>query len=551
MSSWNFADVWEVVADALPDAPATVHGDERHSWAELDRRGDAVAAWLLERGIGRGATFAQYLYSCPVYVESLFAAFKLGVPPVNTNYRYGGDELAYLWENGDVAAVVFHGAFAERIAGIRASVPGVRHWLWVDDRSGPRPPWADDYGEVVAASGGATHVRAPWGRSPDDLFLLYTGGTTGMPKGVMWRQDDVFALLNRTAALRYPEDGGLDDVRALLSRPGPSHIPAAPLMHGTGVFTSMAVLDSGGSIVTLTGRHFSAVELLDTVERERVRSLAIVGDAFAKPILAALDAEPGRWDISSLRVVTSSGVMWSPATKEGLLRHAPRLILVDSLGSSEAIGVASSVATGDDGGAGAPASAAFALGPDTRVITDGGRDVVPGSGEAGMVAFRGRVPLGYHKDREKSARTFRIVDGQRWSIPGDFARVEADGSLRLLGRGSQCINTGGEKVYPEEVEEAIKAYPGAVDAVCVGIPDERFGEAIVALVEMAPGAALDPEAIITHVKGRLAPYKAPKRVFGLATMGRAANGKLDYKAMKATATALAAGEELGSRAPGA
>ncbi len=355
-----------------------------------------------------------------------------------------------------------------------------------------------------------------------------------MPKGVMWRQDDVFAVLNRTAPVRFPEDGGLDDVRRMLVKRGPSHVPCAPLMHGTGAFTSMAVLNSGGSIVTLPGRSFDAVELLDTIERVRVRSTAIVGDAFAKPLLQALDASPGRWDLTSLRVMTSSGVMWSTTVKEGLLRHMPELICVDTLGSSEAIGMAASVSTRD----GATSTAAFSLGPTTRVVTDEGRDVVPGSGEVGMVALGDRMPLGYYKDEAKSATTFRIIDGRRWSIPGDFALVEADGSLKLLGRGSQCINTGGEKVFPEEVEEALKTFSGVRDAVCVGVPDDRFGEAVVALAEMSGGADLDAPALIAHVKTRLASYKAPKRVYAIDSIGRAANGKVDYKRLRDTVLAL-------------
>jgi len=556
VSGWNFADVWEAVAETLPSAIATSHGGQHHTWSELERRSDAIAAWLLAHGVARGRSFAQYLYSCPGYIESVFASFKLGIAPVNTNYRYGAEELVYLWDNADAAAVVFHATFSDLIDGIRPQLPGIGQWLWVDDGSGPCPDWATSYDQVVA-SAATSHTRAPWGRSPDDLLLLYTGGTTGMPKGVMWRQDDVFALTNTTAPVRYPEEGGLDDVRSMLVRPGPSHVPCAPLMHGTGLFTSMAMLDSGGSIVTLTGRSFSAVELLDTVSSERVRSLAIVGDAFAKPILAALDAEPDRWDISSLKVVASSGVMWSSATKEGLLRHNPKIVLVDTLGSSEAISMASSVATSSSVGDEAPATAAFTLGPVTRVITEDGRDVVPGSGETGMVAFAGRVPLGYYKDEEKSARTFRVIDGRRWSVPGDFATVEADGSLHLLGRGSQCINTGGEKVYPEEVEEAIKTHPSILDAVCVGVADERFGEAIVALVEPRPGAHVDAPDIIAHVKAVLAAFKAPKRVFSIPSVGRAANGKVDYTALRQQAVELVGtgggvmggGPTRGDRAP--
>jgi len=530
VSAWNFADVWEAVAKTLPDAPALVHGTVRRSWRDLDRRADGLAAWLLEHGIGKDETFGQYLYSCPEYLEAVFAAFKLGIPPVNTNYRYAPEELAYLWDNADCGAVVFHGEFAERIEAVRPAVPRVRTWLWVDDGSGPCPDWAAPF-EEAGATGADGHVVAPWGRSPDDIYIVYTGGTTGVPKGVMWRQDDLFAVLNSSAPVRFPEDGGVGDVAAMLVKPGPRHIPCAPLMHGTGSFTSFAVMNSGGAIVTLTGRHFSPVELLDTIGRENIRSLAIVGDAFAKPILAALDAEPDRWDVSSLRVVTSSGVMFSAATKEGWLRHMPRLIIADTLGSSEAVAMATSVSTAD-----APASTAvFTIGPHTRVITEDGLDVAPGSGEVGLLALKGRVPVGYYKDEEKTARTFRVLAGDRWSIPGDWATVEADGTLRLLGRGSQCINTGGEKVYPEEVEEVLKTHPDVHDAAVVGVPDDRFGEVIVALVEGRPGAELDAAALVAHVKLHLAGYKAPRRVVALRSIGRAPNGKVDYKALRARA----------------
>src|SRR5438105_4773951 len=495
---WNFADVWEVVADVLPDAPAQAQGERRSTWSELDRRADGVARALLEDGIGRQDKVAQYLYNCPEYLETVFAACKAGLVPVNTNYRYGDDELVYLWDNADAVAVVFHGAFTGRIEAIRERVPRVRVWLWVDDGSGPCPGWARPY-EDAAASVGERAVP-PWGRSGDDLIMLYTGGTTGMPKGVMWRQDDLYAVFSEST-MHDPEEADLDAVRRRLGRPGPVGLPACPLMHGTGAFTSYQTMFLGGSVVTLTSRHFDVVELLDTIERERVNSMAIVGDAFARPMLAALDEHPGRWDISSLVVVISSGVIWSEPVKEGLLRHHPGMLLVDAFSSSEALGMGQSIS-----GAGSAAKTAkFSLGDRARVITDDGRDVQPGSGETGRVAVRGRCPVGYYKDPEKTANTFIVIDGERYSMPGDYATVEADGTLRLLGRGSVCINTGGEKVYPEEVEEALKEHPGAGDAVVVGVPDERFGEIICAWVELADaGTAIDEAEVIAHVKGRLA-----------------------------------------------
>ena len=536
-TDWNFADVWETVATIIPDAPATSHGGLQRSWADFEARADAQAAWLLELGVEHQARVAQYLYSGPEYLESLFACFKAGLAPVNTNYRYRAEELAYLWEDAGCSAVVFHGSFVTTIEEVRSSgrARTVRGWLWVDDGTGPCPDWASDY-EQAAESGNRPATRPR--RSGDDLWLLYTGGTTGYPKGVMWRQDDIFSVINRTAPVRYPEDGGLDGVREVLVRPGPVVIPAAPLMHGTGTITAFGALSSGGCVATLTGRSFDPVEALDLIEGARAKSITIVGDAFAKPMLRELDAHPDRWDISSLRVISSSGAMWSTAVKQGLLRHQEDLILVDTLGSSEAIGMASLVARSDESDA---ATATFRLGPDTQVLTDDGRAVVPGSGESGVLALRGRGPIGYLNDPEKSAQTFRIIDGERWAMPGDHATVEADGTITLLGRGSQCINTGGEKVYPEEVEEALKLHPAVVDAAVVGVPDDRFGQAVTALVSLRPGSDCDEAALIASVKGSLAAYKAPKRVFAVDDVGRAPNGKLDYKGAKARAESLAAG----------
>ena len=531
MAGWNFADAWEAVAETLPDSPALLHGEQVVTWADFDARADGVAAALLDAGVTEGTTVAQYLTNRPEYLESVFAAFKLGLPPVNTNYRYVDDELVYLWDNADTSAVVFEGRYAGRIEGIRDRVPGVKAWLWVDDGSDPCPDWAMPY--EGAATGGAGRTAAPWGRSGDSLYLLYTGGTTGMPKGVMWRNDDLLLVLNDGAprARKLPEDADLDRLREVASTPGIRTLPACPLMHGTGAFNAFTALTVGGSVVTLTGASFDPVELLDAVEQQQVNNTAIVGDAFARPILAALDAEPDRWDISSLKVIVSSGVMWSQATKDGLLRHNPRMLLVDTLGSSEAIGMASSVSTGtsDGGGTSAARTATFTLGPSTKVIADDGTEVRPGDDAIGKIAIKGRTPVGYFKDPVKSAETFVRIGDATYSMPGDYARVEADGTLVLLGRGSVCINTGGEKVFPEEVEEALKEHPGVHDAVVVGLPDERFGQAITAVVETVPGASPSEQELIDAVKAHHASYKAPKRVVFVDSLSRAANGKVDYK----------------------
>ena len=311
-------------------------------------------------------------------------------------------------------------------------------------------------------------------------------------------------------------------------------LPACPLMHGTGQFSSFLAMIIGGGVVTLPDPRFDPAALWRTAAQHSVNGIAIVGDAFARPMLAELDAHPGEYDLSHLRVISSSGVMWSQEVKDGLLRHLPDVLLFDSLGSSEAVGMGASVA-----GHGLSAGTArFGLGPGARVIGPDDRDIAPGSGEVGVIALPGFLPLGYYKDPEKTARTFRTIDGTRYTIPGDCATVDGEGAIHLLGRGSVVINTGGEKVYPEEVEEVIKRLPAVADAVCVGVPDERFGERVCALVQVVAGATLDPDAVSQAVRTELAGYKVPRTVRVVPTIGRSPAGKVDYPALRR----LAAGE---------
>ena len=538
MTAWNFATTWEIAADNLGDAPALAQGDRTVSWAEFDRRADGVARTLLDAGARQQDKVAQYLYNCPEYLEAMFACFKAGLVPVNTNYRYADDELVYLWDNADAVAVVFHGTFTERIEGIRQRLSKVATWLWVDDGSGPCPAWATPYEDAAATA--TERVVPPWGRGDDDLLFMYTGGTTGMPKGVMWRQDSMMRAVTGATNPVYRDDPDYEGLRSQITAPGLKMIPGCPLMHGTGQFTSLLTLSTGGCVVTLTNRHFDVTELLNTITDQGINMVVIVGDAFAKPMVAALDAEPDRGNLSSVLAMTSSGVMWSQETKAALLRHNPTMMLIDAFSSSEAIGLGQSVSTAG----GEAGTAKFVLGETSRVITDDGRDVAPGSGEIGRVAVKGFTPIGYYKDPEKSAATFVRIEGETYSIPGDYATVEADGTLTLLGRGSVCINTGGEKVFPEEVEETLKLHDAVHDSVVVGLPDDKFGEAITAVVELQPGGAADEDELIEHVKGKLASFKAPKRVVTIDTIGRAPNGKVDYKRMKRYA-ADELGVELG------
>ncbi len=529
--SWNFGDLLDGIDAVLPgEATALAHGEKVVTWAELRRRSNNLAVALRARGAAPGDRVAFYMRNGTEYMESLAACFKARLVHVNVNYRYLDDELWYILDNSDARFVVFGDEFAPRLERVRARLPGVAaHVQW---GSAPEP-WATAY-EDLAESGTGEPLDIE--RSPDDLLFVYTGGTTGMPKGVMWRAGDLWGALGqgRTAVANLGEPPAtpqihIDNVGRF--GPAPSQIPACPLMHGTGLFTAIGTLSGGGGVVTLTGAGFDPEELFDTVQRHRAASVVIVGDAYARPMLKVLDESPDRFDLSSLKLIVSSGVMWSREVKQGLLRHHPGMLLVDSFGSSEAVGFGTSVTAAK----GETRTAKFVIGESCKVFTEDHREVLPGSPERGFIARSGPIPLGYHKDPKKSAETFPVIQGVRYSMPGDWCTVEADGTLTLLGRGSVCINTAGEKVHPEEVEEALKTHPDVEDALVVGLPDEKWGQAVTAVVQLRSGRRFDEEEIRGHVRARLAGYKTPKRVVAVASMFRAPNGKADYKAAAAHA----------------
>jgi 3-oxocholest-4-en-26-oate---CoA ligase len=540
----HFGAIWEAVSDAVPDAPAVVHGTRRHSWRDYEQRAARLARALQEAGLGPHSKVGMYLYNAPEYCETNFAAMKIRGIPINVNYRYLDDELAYLLDNADAEALVFHSSLGDRVARVRQRLPKLRLLVEVDD--GPaadgsrRVEGALPYEELQKMLAPAERV-APRG---DEIYMLYTGGTTGMPKGVMYPM----SAFTQFFLEAYPAMVGLEPLagpetlpalakrlhatgRATVSMSGP------PLMHGTGCWLGMMVPHMlGGTAALLTGRGFDPVELWDTVERERIDLLVVVGDAFAKPMLRALDEHPGRWDASSLSLIVSSGAMFSLEVKLGLIRHLPRLAISDVLGSTEG-GMGFSIVR-----AGSTAETArFQLNPTTRVFREDGREVRPGSGEVGMVANGGLVPLGYYKDPEKSARTFRDVNGARYAFPGDMATVDADGRITLLGRGSNCINSGGEKIFPEEVEEALKGHAAVEDALVFGAPDDRFGQRVVGVASLAPGAGVSPDEILADARARLASFKLPKQLVLVARVPRAPNGKADYPAARRLFEAATAG----------
>lgn len=531
--NWNLGDILDAIEPAIPqDAPALIHGDRIVTWPEMAARSNNVARALRKRGACDGAKVAFYMRNRPEYGELMAACFKGRLTHVNINYRYRPEEVFYIFNDSDSEVIVYSSEFRDCIVELKDRLEKVHTFVEVGDAS-QIAPFAIPY-ETLAQEGDGSALGIT--RSPDDLLFIYTGGTTGMPKGVMWRHDDMRKAQLDAQKLLGPVPQTIEENVALITSQGPGRrtLPSCPLMHGTGFITAIGTLMSGGAIVTLSDPSFDAIELWETVDTHQVESISIVGDAFAKPMLQALDNNPGRWDTSSLVSIVSSGVMWSKEVKAGLCKHIPQVVLMDSFGASEGLGFGLSVTTAEGG----TNTAKFAIGEFCDVFDENDQKVTPGSGVPGYIARKGAIPAGYYKDPEKSAKTFRTIDGVRYSIPGDWCTVEADGSLTLLGRGSVCINTAGEKVYPEEVEEVLKTHPAIADALVVGVPSEKWGQAVTAVVHLSGDVAFDEQGVKDHVRQQLAGYKTPKAIHPTKTALRASNGKADYATAKAIAERL-------------
>ncbi len=516
--------VGAAMAEEMGDEPALVHGDEVIDWRTFDQRTDALAAAFLESGARPGDRVAHLMRNSPAYLLTTGAAFKARMVHVNVNYRYTGPELLYILANSDSSVVVFDAEFADVLDGLRAELPNVRLWLQV---GGTTAPFAQDF-EAAATSG----ARAPsMAHDPADLLFIYTGGTTGLPKGVMWEQSVLWQLLGAGAPLPgMPGPATLDEhvARILAGQPRRRLLALPPLMHGTGLLMGIYALALGGMVITSAGRGFDPREALALSARHQPDVIVIVGDAFARPLLRAIEA--GEGTLGQPGMMISSGTMWSPEVKAGLIAHCPGMICYDAFGSSEGLGLGAAIST-----AAAPAAPTrFAHDGDTMLIDEDDRPIAE-AGVPGRVARAGLLPLGYWRDAKKTAQTFRMVNGQRCSVPGDWGVLDADGFITLLGRGSQCINSGGEKIFPEEVEEALKTHPAVEDALVFGVADERWGQAVTAVVETA--APVDADELKRHVRDHLAAYKAPKRIVFAPRCPRAPNGKADYAAARALAEA--------------
>lgn len=534
----NLATAWEAIADEIGDLPAISVSGERSAWSVFEDRASRLATTLLEHGLGRDSKVALYLYNGREYPEAQFAAFKLRGIPANVNYRYNGDELAYIVGNADAEVLFYDYTLEDRVDQARSSCPDLRLIVRVGGDPNDVPDWAVPF-EVAASADPAARIN----RSGSDLWFLYTGGTTGMPKAVMWDHnnllggmegffrpfhEDVPTTPTQAAAIASRLTEAEKEIRQLC---------AAPLMHGTSGIPALATLSHGGMLATLQTHKFDADELWRVVEKERITMITMVGDAFGRPMLESLDRAETKghpFDLSSLRLLISSGVVFSQNLKEALLDHHPCTIL-DSLGSSEGTGMASQITSrrkklGQLPGQGPR----FVLSEHTRVFNEEGVDVIPGSGAEGRVAISWPLPLGYFKDPKKTEETFPTINGQRWSVPGDWATVESDGSITLLGRGSGCINTGGEKVYPEEIEEALKELEPVVDCNVVGMDDERWGQVVTAVVELAEPGLADENGLRSQLRNRIAAYKIPKKIVFVDELKRSPNGKSDYRWAQAT-----------------
>ncbi len=542
--SENWATLWEAFADAQPDHTALVVGETTLTWRELDDHAARLVTVLAERGVAPGTRIAQLMFNCPEYLASSYAAFKSRATPVNVNYRYKATEIAYICENAAATVLIFHGSLADRVAEAVATMPSVRTLLQVDDGS-PLMQGAEWYHEAVNGAAQAARIV----RSGEDTLMLYTGGTTGNPKGVVWRHVDLFGALAFTAyasaGIDVPTNvADVGRVAAGLQAEGKSPVMlcAPPLMHGTALFLAIGAFVMGGSVVLLGGRSFDADELWRLVDEHRVTQISLVGDAFARPLNEALIAATHRGyalDLTSVTRIVSTGATLSVEQKRAFQRHLPNAIIFDMVGASEGGPFAVSMTMpGQD----PPETAVFTAPPNVVTLDPETGEVQPrGSSSPGMLAATGAMPRGYWNDERKTTETFPTVDGVRYTVPGDFALIAVDGTVTLLGRGSMCINSGGEKVYPEEVEVAARKLPTVIDANAVGVPDARFGEAVVLVCSVSSPTSADE--IIATIKATIADFKVPRRIVFVDEVYRAPNGKADYRwARNIAAAAVAAAD---------
>jgi acyl-CoA synthetase (AMP-forming)/AMP-acid ligase II len=520
LTEFNLADVWEAVVERVADREALLFRDRRLTYAQIEARANQLAHYMASHGVGPGDHVGLYLVNCPEYVEAMLAAYKLRAVPINVNYRYVEDELRYLLDDADVVGVLYNDELSERVHGVREGLPDVRWWLNVEQ----------EYDDAIAPFS-ADRDFGP--RSSDDSYVIYTGGTTGMPKGVVWRHEDAF----------YSCIGGGDPMRMAGPVEKPAEVldriidgtfvyfPVAPLMHAAGQWTALSWWFAGGKVVLLPG-SLDPAYVWSTIEREAVNLITVVGDPVVRPLVDEWERS-GPYDVSSLLSIGSGGAPLSPVLRNRLLEILPNITVADGFGSSET-GAQGSYRTS---GAVESTAPKFVPMDDSTVVLDEEtmQPVAAGSGAVGRVARSGHIPSGYYNDPEKSAKTFVELDGRRYVITGDMATVEEDGTIHLLGRGSGCINTGGEKVFPEEVESVLKAHDSVYDAVVVGVADDRWGQRVTAVVQPVTGAQPTLDELTAHCRASLAGYKVPRGLVLVDQVVRSPAGKADHRWAKSVA----------------
>ncbi len=525
----DFASVWEMISDIIPDNQALICEDEVILWKDYDIQSSKIATALSNAGLSANSKAGLYLNNSNEYLIGQNAIFKIGGVPINVNYRYVAEELIYLLDNSDSEAVFYHACYSSRIKEIADSLPNIKVWIEVADGSESHYKDALKFEELLESCDPMERIH----RDPNTIYMLYTGGTTGMPKGVMYKQGEFLVYLFRTLkAMGYDVPEDINDLEQQIydfkeENSFIKSLVGCPLMHGTGMWLGAFLpLLLGGTAITSKNLGFDADQIWKQVEDTQTTNIVIVGDAFARPMLDALDraVESGKpYDLSSVNVIISSGVMWSEEVKNGLLKHH-NMMLMDTMGSTEG-GMGSSVSNRDN----PPKTAKFSLNPGVIILADDGEILEPGSDKIGMIGTSGLVPVGYYKDKAKSDKTFKEVNGVRYSFPGDYAKLEKDGSITLLGRGSNCINSAGEKIYPEEVEEAIKRNKEVFDCLVVGVDDQKFGQKVIAVVSMESGTHITQDLLVDSTRAFLAGYKLPKKIIFVDEVKRAPNGKANYK----------------------
>ena len=531
VAGWNLATMFDAVAHIVPpERPAIVHEGGVVSWGELDARSNRLARALIAAGHKTGERVAFLSRNHPGYIEGFIACLKARLIHVNINYRYTVDEIAGVLEDAGCTAILYHREFAEQVAQLQQRLTGLQSRICMGEPGGAE---ATANLDALASSGDASRLLIE--RDDSDPLFLYTGGTTGRPKGVVWPGNRY-----RECQLEFPliarRPVNLAEHLEIVAASNGSGkvLPACPLMHGAGLSSTLSELLGGGTALLMSGRSFDPHALWQLAEREGASRILIVGDVFARPMLRALDEQPGRYRLDSVKLISSAGLMWSQEVKEGLLRHMPWAVLADVYGASEASGLGYAISTVDK----VFPTGCFQPGPHTVILDNDGAVLAPSLPGEGWLARAGPLPTGYFGDARKTAEVFRTINGVRYSVPGDWVQRHADGTMQLIGRGSLVINSGGEKIFVEEVEEALKLWPQVDDAMVLGLPDSRWGNVIVALITTREPQVLDPDALRASLAGHLARYKIPRHIWPVDTLPRADSGKGDYRTARSMAAAL-------------